>query len=163
MAFHLEFRAIFEHFLHPTRIVQPVADIPQMKVSDGQLLQSQNCLRAEAIVGKIRDKGRYRFGPMWAEHSINANGRKVDLQASSEGSLVIHVFPSERDHMDRNFHWSRRRNGLVSYRAANGQTGRHVQSFNFADTETHSKTSSQAFAERRLSKTLAALKRPLSH
>jgi hypothetical protein len=144
-------------------MVHSVADVPLVKAPDERLLQSQNCLRAEEIVRKIREKGRYRFGPMWAEHSVIANDRKVDIQASSEGSLVIHVFPSERDHMDRNFHWSRRRNGLVSYRAANGQTGRHVQSFNFADTQAQSRTSSQEFAERRLSKTLRTLKRPLAH
>lgn len=78
-------------------------------------LERSNTERAEKIALSVRQKGKRRFGEMWAEYNeLLEDGRSVFLQAS-DSALVIHISGTGGGALNEHARWDRKRNIINTF------------------------------------------------
>ena len=125
---------------------------------DDLLLEPCTINRADKVAQRVRIKGTYPYGAMWAEYSLMLpDARKVNLQASKE-SLVINIPHTNQFLLDVQICWDRYRNMLNSFHVWNPKMQQAVRYFQISDAVTNIP---EAFTYGNASRMFSAILKPI--
>ncbi|MEK7533649.1 MAG: hypothetical protein AAB542_04405 [Patescibacteria group bacterium] len=131
---------------------------------DDLLLEPCTIYRADKVAKRVRIKGTYPSGAMWAEYSLSLpDTRRVNLQAS-KGALVINIPHTNQFLLDIQICWDRHRNILNSFQIWNPKMRQPVRYFQISDAVTNiPETFTYGNASRMFSAILKPIEQTMDH
>lgn len=125
---------------------------------DDLLLEPCTIYRADKLARRVRIKGTYPYGTVWAEYCLALpDTRRVNLQASEE-ALVINIPHTNQFLLDIQIFWDRHRNMLNSFQVWNPKMQQAVRYFQISDAVTNIPTS---FSYENASRMFSAILKPI--